>query len=80
MNDMERDVLRREILMLIGEGHNRWTRLEKRCCSLGFGFATSNTVKRQFYGYLLPFGYVERVERGKYTLTEKGQKLLALLS
>jgi len=37
-------------------------------------------LKRQFYGYLLPFGYIERVERGKYVLTEKGQKLLALLS
>ena len=80
MNDMERDVLRREILKLIQKGHSRWTGIEKRACTLGVDFATSNTVKRQFYGYLLPFGYVERVERGKYALTEKGQKLLDLLS
>ena len=80
MNDQERDVLRREILRLIRNGYNRWTTIEKRACMLGFEFATCNTVKRQFYGYLLHFGYVERVERGRYVLTEKGQKLLALLS
>ena len=80
MNDQERDVLRREILRLIRNGHNRWTTIEKRACMLGFEFVTCNTVKRQFYGYLLHFGYVERVERGRYVLTEKGQKLLALLS
>ena len=79
MNDMERDVLRREILKLIQKGHSRWTVIEKRACTLGVDFATCNTVKRQFYGYLLSFGYVERVERGKYALTEKGQKLLDLL-
>jgi len=80
MNDRERDVLRREILNLIVEGYNRWTVIEKRACALGFDLATSNTVKRQFYGYLLPFGYVERVARGRYALTEKGKGLLALLS
>jgi len=80
MTDRERDVLRREILNLIRLGHNRWTSIEKRGCSLGFDFATSNTVKRQFYGYLLPFGHVERIERGRYALTEKGKRLLALLS
>ncbi len=80
MNDLERDILRREILKVIQEGHNRWTNIEKRSCSLGFDFATTNTVKRQFYGYLLQFGYVERIKRGKYALTNKGNRLLALLS
>ena len=80
MNDPERDVLRREILKLILEGHNHWTVIEKRSCSLGFGFATSNTVKRHFYGSLLQFGYVERIKRGKYALTNKGNRLLDLLS
>ena len=79
MNDLERDVLRREILNLIFEGYNRWTVIEKRACSLGFDFATSNTVKRQFYGYLLACGYVERVRRGRYALTDKGKRLLFLL-
>jgi len=32
-------------------------------------FATSNTVRKQFYHYLLPNGYVERVSRGVYRIT-----------
>jgi DNA-binding PadR family transcriptional regulator len=80
MNDCERDNLRGVILKLISEGHDHWTAIEKRACASGFDFATSNTVKRQFYNYLLAFGYVERVERGRYALTDKGKSLLALLS
>jgi len=80
MNDLERDILRKEILKLIRNGHDRWTSIEKRSCSIGFEFATCNTVKRQFYGYLLRFGYIERVCRGKYALTDRGRALLTLLS
>ena len=43
-------------------------------------FATSNTFRKQFYGYLLPNGYVERVSRGIYKITEKGEKLLDILN
>jgi len=43
-------------------------------------FATSNTFRKQFYGYLLPNGYVERVSRGVYKITEKGEKLLEILT
>jgi len=42
-------------------------------------FATSNTVRKQFYHYLLPNGYVERVNRGIYKITSKGEKLLEIL-
>jgi len=76
MNDLERDVLRRAILALISNGHCNRTAIENQACSLGFKFSTSNTVKRQFYNYLLPFGYVRRVDRGKYALTDKGKRLL----
>ena len=80
MNDRERDLLRRRILESISRGYVRWTAIEKRVCSSCFGFATSNTVRRQFYGYLLAYGYVERCGRGRYALTCKGEKLLKLLS
>ena len=80
MNDRERDLLRRRILESISRGCVRWTSIEKRVCSSCFKFATSNTVRRQFYGYLLKCGYVERVGRGRYALTCKGEKLLKLLS
>ena len=80
MNDRKRDHLRRIILKLVIEGHDHWTDIEKRACATCLDFATSNTVKRQFYGYLLPSGYVERLGRGRYALTDKGKRLLALLS
>ena len=80
MNDQERDQLRKIILKLISEGNMHWTMIEKKACATLLDFATSNTVKRQFFGYLLPSGYVERVGRGKYALTDKGKRLLVLLS
>jgi predicted transcriptional regulator len=80
VNDRERDLLRQRILESISKGHVRWTAIEKRVCGSCFGFATSNTVRRQFYGYLLAYRYVERVNRGRYALTRKGEKLLKLLS
>ena len=43
-------------------------------------FATSNTFRKQFYGYLLPNGYVQRISRGIYKITEKGEKLLGILN
>ena len=43
-------------------------------------FATSNTFRKQFFAYLLPNGYVERVSRGIYKITEKGEKLLEILN
>jgi len=43
-------------------------------------FATSNTFRKQFYDYLLPNGYIERVSRGIYKITEKGEKLFNILT
>jgi len=37
-------------------------------------------VQKAVYGYLLPNGYVERVSRGIYEITEKGEKLLEILN
>ena len=79
MNDQDRDILRKTILELINKGYAHFTEIEKRTCASCFSFATSNTVKRQFYGYLLRQGYITRVSRGIYALTDKGKSLLALL-
>jgi len=43
-------------------------------------FATSNTFRKQFYGYLLPNGYVERVSRDIYRIAPKGEKLITISS
>ncbi len=80
MNDQDRDVLRKTILELIKNGHVRFTAIEKRCVASCLSFATANTFRRQFYDYLLAQGYIERTARGVYVLTDKGEKLLVLLS
>lgn len=80
MKDNERDILRRTILQLIKKGHMHYTDIEKKTVSTGLRFATSNTVKRQFYHYLLTNRFVERISRGIYRITQKGEKLLEILS
>ena len=80
MNDQDRDQLRKAILELIKRGHVRFTAIEKRCIASCLPFATSHTFRHQFYGYLLGQGYVARVSRGVYAVTEKGEKLLLVLT
>ena len=79
MKDNERDILRKTILELVKKGHVHYTDIEKRACATCLSFATSNTIRKQFYRYLLPNGYVERVSRGLYKVTNKGEKLLEIL-
>jgi len=67
----ERDVLRRTIMELVKKGHVHYTDIEKRAVATCLSFATSNTVRKQFYHYLLPNGYVERVNRGVYKSQQK---------
>ena len=80
MKDQERDVLRRTILELVKKGHVHYTDIEKKACATCLSFATTNTIRKQFYHYLLPNGYVERLSRGIYKVTSKGEKLLGILS
>jgi len=76
----ERDVICRTILELVKKGHVHYTDIEKKACATCLSFATSNTVRKQFYHYLLPNGYVKRVSRGVYEITPKGEKLLEILN
>ena len=80
MKDQERDVLRRTILELVKKGHVHYTDIEKKACATCLSFATTNTIRKQFYHYLLENGYVERVSRGIYRITVKGDRLLEILS
>ena len=80
MKDQERDVLRKTILELVKKGHVHYTDIEKKACATCLSFATTNTVRKQFYHYLLLNGYVERVRRGVYKITSKGEKLLEILN
>jgi len=53
---------------------------EKKAVATRLRFATSNTIRKQFYHYLLPNSYVERVSRGIYKITQKGEKLCEILT
>ena len=79
MKDQERDILRKAILQFIKRGYVHYTDIEKKTVATCLRFATSNTFRKQFYGYLLPNGYVERVSRGIYKIAQKGEKLLEIL-
>jgi len=80
MKDLKRDILRKTILQFIKKGYVHYTDIEKKTVATCLRFATSNTFRKQFYGYLVPNGYVERVSRGIYKITPKGKKLLEILN
>ena len=80
MKDPERDQLRKTILQFIKKGYVHYTDIEKKTVATSLHFATSNTFRKQFYGYLLPNRYVKRVSRGIYKITPKGEKLLEILN
>ena len=78
--DVKRDLVRKTILTYIKNGSTRYTDIKDVATAKCKDFASSNTVKRQFYKYLIAQGYIERIKRGKYRLTEKGEKLLAVFT
>ena len=76
--DMKRDILRKIILELISKGYVHYTELDKKVCATCYPFATSNTFKSQLQ-YLLSNNFINRVTRGTYQVTSKGEKYFALL-
>ena len=68
MKDQERDQLRKTILQLVKKGHVHYTDIEKKACATCLSFATTNTIRKQFYHYLLQNDYVERINRGVYKI------------
>jgi len=67
------------LCILVKKGHVHFMDIEKKAVATCLRFATSNTIRKQFYHYLLPNGYIERVSRGIYKITKKGEKLLEIL-
>lgn len=80
MNDIKRDHVRKVILNLIKNGCTKYTDIEEYATVRCLTFASRNVVVRQFYKYLVARGFIERVSRGRYRLTKKGESLLAVLS
>ena len=78
--DVKRDLVRKAILFQIKNGCIRYTEIKDVVTAKCKDFASSNTVKKQFYKYLIAQGYIERIKLGKYKLTQKGETLLVILS
>ena len=76
--DMKRDILRRTILELLRKGSLRYTGMQKKVCATIYSFATPNTFKPQLQ-YLLYNGFIERISRGVYQITNKGENYLLIL-
>ena len=75
--DVKWDILRKTILELLTKGNAHYTDLDKKVCAAGYPFATNNTFKSQLH-YLITNGYINRISRGIYEITTKGEKYLAL--
>ena len=76
--DMKRDILRRTILELLAKDSVHYTDLEKKVCTSGHSFATTNTFKSQLH-YLLCNNYIDKIARGVYKMTPRGERYLSLL-
>jgi predicted transcriptional regulator len=77
--DVKRDLVRKNILLQINNGVTRYTDIKDKVTIKCQNFASSNTIKKQFYRYLIPQGYIQRTNPGRYKLTKKGEKLLSVL-
>jgi len=76
--DVKRDILRKTILELLTKGTVHYTDLDKKVCASCHSFATTNTFKSQLH-YLLSNGYIDRIARGVYKTTPRGERYLSLL-
>ena len=76
--DVKRDILRRIILELLRKEHMHYTELEKKVNASGHSFATTNTFKSQLH-YLLSNNYIDKIARGVYKMTPRGERYLSLL-
>ena len=75
----EQDLLDKMILETLSKGHIHWTDLEKRVIATCRAFATRGRFDNRLR-YLLKKGYVKRVSRGIYKVTEGGRKYMDVLS
>ena len=66
------------ILKTLEKGSVRWTDLEKKVLATCHPSATRTRFDNRLR-YLLKKGYVERVSRGIYQITENGEKYMEII-
>lgn len=74
----EQDAMDRIILRTLKRGRVRWTDLEKKVLATCHPSATRTRFDNRLR-YLLKKGYVERVRRGIYPVTENGEKYMKII-
>ena len=74
----EQDAMDRIILKTLKKGRVRWTDLEKKVLATCHPSATRTRFDNRLR-YLLKKGYVERVSRRIYRITESGEKYMEII-
>jgi len=74
----EQDAMDKIILKTLKKGRVRWTQLEKKVLGSCYPSATRTRFDNRLR-YLLKKGYIERVSRGTYRITESGEKYMEII-
>jgi predicted transcriptional regulator len=74
----EQDMMDKVILAALKNGHIRWTVLEKKVLTTCHSLATRTRFDNRLR-YLLKKECIERVSRGIYRITEKGEKYMQVI-
>jgi Mn-dependent DtxR family transcriptional regulator len=74
----EQDAMDKIILETLKRGRVRWTDLEKKVLATCHPSATRTRFDNRLR-YLLKKGYIERIRRGTYRITENGEKYMEIV-
>ena len=74
----EQDMMDKIILKTLKRGRVHWTDMEKKVLATCHPSATRTRFDNRLR-YLLKKGYIERVSRGIYQITESGEKYMEII-
>jgi len=74
----EQDMMDKIILKTLKRGRVHWTDMEKKVLATCHPSATRTRFDNRLR-YLLKKGYIERVSRGIYQVTESGEKYMEII-
>jgi len=74
----EQDTMDKIILKTLKKGRVHWTDMEKKVLATCHPSATRTRFDNRLR-YLLKKGYIERVSRGIYQITESGEKYMEII-
>ena len=74
----QQDMMDKTILSMLMKGHIHWSDLEKTVLATCHPWSTSNRFDARLR-YLLKKGFIIRVSRGIYRITEAGEKYMEII-